>query len=135
MGVSGADHIMWNAHRNWKWSRGSTVKAKGIGACPGKRSGRLYILEEDATISDKVMVAIADCIIAFDGAFSPRRALCARSCIGMLARSGGFTCHAASICRELNIPCVVGLGEAFDILKDGSMLTIDGSTGLVEIEE
>jgi len=108
---------------------------KGIGACPGKRNGPVYIFEASVAVPDKKIGALADYIIAFNGAFTPRRVIDARSCIAILARGGGFTCHAASIARELNIPCVVGLGRMFDNLVDGNMATIDGSTGLVEVEK
>lgn len=57
---------------------------------------------------------------------------------------GGRTSHAAIVSRELGIPCIVGSGNATQVLKTGQMLTVDttGSDGLVfdgalgfEIEE
>ena len=44
---------------------------------------------------------------------------------------GGMTCHAAIISRELGTPCVVGTGNATSILKNGQMITVDGTTGTV----
>jgi pyruvate,water dikinase len=45
--------------------------------------------------------------------------------------TGGRTCHAAIVSRELGIPCVVGAGTATHVLKTGQMITVDGAKGLV----
>ncbi|MFA7244190.1 MAG: phosphoenolpyruvate synthase [Patescibacteria group bacterium] len=45
--------------------------------------------------------------------------------------TGGRTCHAAIVSRELGIPCVVGTGTATHVLKTGQMITVDGGKGLV----
>jgi len=37
---------------------------------------------------------------------------------------GGRTCHAAIVSRELGIPCVVGTGNASQLIKDGQPLTV-----------
>ena len=44
---------------------------------------------------------------------------------------GGMTSHAAIVSRELGVPCVVGTVHATKILKEGAMVTVDGSNGLV----
>jgi pyruvate,water dikinase len=44
---------------------------------------------------------------------------------------GGRTCHAAIVSRELGIPCVVGAGNATEILSTGRLVTVDGSRGSV----
>ncbi len=45
--------------------------------------------------------------------------------------SGGMTCHAAIVSRELGIPCVVGTGEATKKLRDGEIVTVDATHGIV----
>ena len=60
----------------------------------------------------------------------------------IVTNRGGRTCHAAIIARELGIPAVVGCGDATEVLKDGTEVTVscaDGDTGhvhagLLEIE-
>lgn len=42
---------------------------------------------------------------------------------------GGRTCHAAIVSRELGIPCVVGTGNASELIKDGQDVTVSCSTG------
>ena len=46
---------------------------------------------------------------------------------------GGRTCHAAIVSRELGIPCVIGTGEATNILRNEKYLTVDCSTGAGKI--
>jgi len=45
--------------------------------------------------------------------------------------SGGMTCHAAIVSRELGIPCVVGTQRATQKLRDGELVTVDAARGLV----
>jgi phosphohistidine swiveling domain-containing protein len=44
---------------------------------------------------------------------------------------GGMICHAAIVSRELGIPCVVGTKYATQTLPAGSLVTVDGSAGLI----
>ena len=52
----------------------------------------------------------------------------------IVTNRGGRTCHAAIIARELGIPAVVGCGDATDLLKDGTLVTVscaEGDTGKI----
>lgn len=42
---------------------------------------------------------------------------------------GGRTCHAAIVSRELGIPCVVGTGNASELIHDGQNLTVSCGGG------
>jgi pyruvate,water dikinase len=42
---------------------------------------------------------------------------------------GGRTCHAAIIARELGVPAVVGCGNATEVLKDGTLVTVSCAEG------
>lgn len=44
---------------------------------------------------------------------------------------GGVTSHAASIARELGIPCVVATEKATVVLKTGIEVFVDGDEGTV----
>jgi pyruvate,water dikinase len=48
---------------------------------------------------------------------------------GIITTSGGRTCHAAIVSRELGIPAIVGAVNAMDVLKSGQHVTIDCSLG------
>jgi pyruvate,water dikinase len=52
----------------------------------------------------------------------------------IVTNRGGRTCHAAIIARELGIPAVVGCGDATEVIKDGTDVTVscaEGDEGLV----
>ncbi len=52
----------------------------------------------------------------------------------IVTNRGGRTCHAAIIARELGIPAVVGCGNATQMLKDGTAVTVscaEGDTGYI----
>ena len=52
----------------------------------------------------------------------------------IVTNRGGRTCHAAIIARELGVPAIVGCGNATDVLKAGSHVTVscaEGDTGNV----
>ncbi|MEH2116013.1 phosphoenolpyruvate synthase [Nostoc sp.] len=47
----------------------------------------------------------------------------------IVTNSGGRTCHAAIIARELGVPAIVGCGNATEILKPGQEVTISCAGG------
>ncbi|MCX8104363.1 MAG: phosphoenolpyruvate--protein phosphotransferase [Ignavibacterium album] len=54
--------------------------------------------------------------------------------LGFVTDHGGLTSHAAIISRSLNIPAVVGTHNATQIIKDGSVIIVDGFHGYVFYE-
>jgi pyruvate,water dikinase len=52
----------------------------------------------------------------------------------IVTNKGGRTCHAAIVSRELGIPCVIGAGNADEVIKTGQEVTVsccEGETGYV----
>ena len=52
----------------------------------------------------------------------------------VVTEQGGRTAHAAIVSRELGLPCIVGTGNATEVLKDGDQVTVccaEGSEGRV----
>ncbi|MGB7480311.1 MAG: phosphoenolpyruvate synthase [Burkholderiaceae bacterium] len=47
----------------------------------------------------------------------------------IVTNRGGRTCHAAIIARELGVPAVVGCGNASEVLKDGTLVTVSCAEG------
>lgn len=43
----------------------------------------------------------------------------------IVTNKGGRTSHAAIVSRELGIPCIVGCGNATEVLHDGAPITVD----------
>jgi pyruvate,water dikinase len=48
---------------------------------------------------------------------------------------GGPLSHGAIVAREMGIPCVINTGNGTRAIKTGDRLRVDGSTGLVVIQE
>jgi len=49
----------------------------------------------------------------------------------VITDKGGETSHAAIIAREMGLPCVVGTSIATNIIKPDTVVTVNGSTGIV----
>lgn len=49
---------------------------------------------------------------------------------GVISINGGILSHLSIICRELNIPCIVGIEG---VLSDNCFVEINGSTGVIKI--
>jgi pyruvate,water dikinase len=52
----------------------------------------------------------------------------------VVADTGGILSHCAIVAREYRMPCVVGTAIGTAVIKDGMLLTVDGSKGIVRIE-
>jgi pyruvate,water dikinase len=47
--------------------------------------------------------------------------------------TGGVLSHAAIVAREYGIPAVVATGTATTSIKDGAVVTVDGTRGIVTL--
>ena len=52
-----------------------------------------------------------------------------KSAKAIVTNRGGRTCHAAIVSRELGIPCIVGAGNATEVINSGNDITVDCSKG------
>lgn len=55
------------------------------------------------------------------------------SLAALVTETGGILCHGAIVAREYGIPAVVGLSGATQRIPDGALISVDGTTGRVEI--
>lgn len=53
---------------------------------------------------------------------------------GIVTEYGGILCHAAIVSREYGIPCIVCAHDAMKKIKDGSKITINGTTGEITMD-
>ena len=54
---------------------------------------------------------------------------------GLVAETGSVLAHLAILARELGVPTVVGVIDALERFPDGTVVTVDGTTGEVTVEE
>jgi len=102
------------------------VLLTGAPASPGIASGPVKIVP-DASQIDKVNEG--DILIT--EMTTPDFVPAMKRAAAIVTDRGGRTAHAAIVSRELGVPCVVGTGQATSTLKDGQIITVDGSTGKV----
>ena len=102
------------------------VLVRGLGAAPGVADGAVRVIGElaaaDGLLEGEVLVTHMT---------APDWVPLMRKAAAIVTDSGGMTCHAAIVSRELGIPCVVGTAEATKILRDGEPVTVDAGEGVV----
>ncbi|KHD37458.1 phosphoenolpyruvate synthase [Clostridium acetobutylicum] len=54
---------------------------------------------------------------------------------GIVTEYGGLLCHAAIVSREYGMPCIVCAHNATKLIKDGSKISINGTTGEIILLE
>lgn len=52
---------------------------------------------------------------------------------GLVTDQGSLLSHPAILAREYRVPAVVATGNATEVLRDGQVVTVDGSTGTVTL--
>ncbi len=102
------------------------VLLSGAPASPGIASGPVKIVPDPSQI-DKVLEG--DILVA--EMTTPDFVPAMKRAAAIVTDRGGRTAHAAIVSRELGIPCVVGSEKATATLKDGQVITVDGSNGRV----
>ena len=112
---------------------------KGLNASPGAAMGRA-VFEADRAVELK---GKGELVVLVRPETSPDDFHGMVAATGILTSRGGSTSHAAVVARGLGLPCVVGMGEldvdlkkrvmkvADKTLKEGSTISIDGTTGEV----
>jgi rifampicin phosphotransferase len=100
----------------------------GVGASAGRVSGRVRVIRHEAELSSLEPGEILVCPSTHSSwsvAFARAAAL--------VTDHGGMLAHPAIVAREYAIPAVVGTGIATSSLVDGQTVTVDGTTGRVEM--
>jgi pyruvate,water dikinase len=54
---------------------------------------------------------------------------------GLVLDEGWVIQHAAIVCRELGIPCVLSTRGATSTITTGDVITVDGDAGIVRLAE
>ena len=99
---------------------------QGLPAVPGEASGVVRVL---ADVKDGGRLQDGEVLVA--QMTNPDWLPTMRRASALVTDSGGMTCHAAIVARELGLPCIVGARTATKDLKDGTVVTVDGTHGRV----
>ncbi len=110
---------------NYKEHLGEPI-LKGLPASKGIAHGPVKIVMSADEI-DKVKKGDILVTKMTDPDFVPAMRIAA----AIITDEGGMTSHAAIVSREMGIPCIVGTGNATQVLKEGEMVTVDAVDGYV----
>lgn len=99
---------------------------QGSAASPGMGTGHVKIIK-----SPKEIGRVHEGDVLVSKMTSPDFVPAMKKASAIVTDEGGQTSHAAIVSRELGIPCVVGTKSATTKLKDGYVVTVDGTKGLV----
>ena len=107
----------------------SDGQIKGLGANSGRITGTARVIEDFSQIG---RLQEKDILVTrfTDTGWTPKFAILS----GIVTEYGGILCHAAIVSREYGIPAIVSCHNAMKQIKDGDTITIDGSTGIVTVE-
>jgi len=101
---------------------------KIIGTCayPGQAKGAVKRVDDENEMSK-----FNEGDILVSTSTTPKIIPAMKKAAAIITDSGGITCHAAIVSRELKVPCVIGTKIATRILKDGDKVEIDANKGVV----
>ncbi|MBU4283682.1 MAG: phosphoenolpyruvate synthase [Nanoarchaeota archaeon] len=102
------------------------VLATGNTASPGIASGIVKIVHD---VNELSKVQKGDVLVT--KMTNPDMVPTMKRASGIVTDTGGTTCHAAIVSREMGIPCIVGTGNATSVLKENTMITVDATHGKV----
>ncbi|WP_016835434.1 phosphoenolpyruvate synthase [Herbaspirillum lusitanum] len=113
-----------DAQQRFKLKGSSTVLATGRAIGQKIGAGPVRVIRDAAEME---RVQPGDVLVA--DMTDPNWEPVMKRAAAIVTNRGGRTCHAAIIARELGVPAVVGCGDATDVLKDGTLVTVSCAEG------
>ncbi|MGW4124655.1 pyruvate, phosphate dikinase [Nocardia sp. NPDC004711] len=105
----------------------ATRVASGKPACPGIASGVVVTDADEA--EDRA--ARGESVILARPTTDPDDVAAMSAVSAVLTEFGGSTSHAAVVCREMGVPCIVGCGADTVTALAGQYVTVSATTGTV----
>lgn len=97
-------------------------------AYPGKTKGLVKIVN---AVADIKKFQAGDILVSFST--NPSLVPAMNRAAAIITNTGGITCHAAIVSREMKKPCIIGTKIATRILKDGDLVEVDADKGVVRL--
>ncbi len=102
------------------------ILVRGLPASPGMGAGKAHIIPTSDRVNEfQLGEILVTQMTAPDWVPAMKKAK------AIVTDSGGMTCHAAIVSRELGIPCIVATKNATKILTSGMDVTVDAKSGVV----
>ncbi len=99
----------------------------GMCACPGVVKGIVKIVNIP---EDMEKMETGNVLVAHNT--NPNLVPAMKMAAAIISEAGGLTCHSAIVAREFQIPCVVGVPGADKILRDGDLVKVDATKGIIK---
>jgi pyruvate kinase len=101
------------------------VKAQGI----GRKSafGKVVLAHDAKEALEKVKPGSILVTLGSDRDMVPA----IEKCAALITQEGGLTSHAAVVGLSLGIPVIVGVDNALELFKDGQVITVDATRGII----
>jgi len=105
-------------------------RLQGTTAFPGSYKGPARVIDN---LSDIDKVKPGDVLVA--PMTSPYHVPAMTVAGAVVTSEGGILSHAAILCRELRIPCIVGVAQALERISNGDIVEVDArpSTGTISV--
>lgn len=104
-----------------------TKEIKGAIAYPGKAIGIAKIVSDPKKAKD-----FREGDILVTGMTRPEFLLLMKKSGAIVTDAGGLLCHAAITAREIKKPCVIGTQIVTKVLKNGDVVEVDATKGVVK---
>ncbi len=102
------------------------ILVKGLPASPGVGAGKAHLIPSVERVGEfQTGEILVTEMTAPDWVPAMKKAR------AIVTDSGGMTCHAAIVSRELGIPCIVGTKDGTRVLATGMDVTVDAKSGVV----
>ena len=106
-------------------------RGKILYGTPASRGEARGLIKKVADINDSKKFREGDILVSY--ATNPNLVPIMNKASAILTEEGGLTCHAAIFSRELNIPCVVGVKNIMETIKDNQLVEVNATEGIIKI--
>jgi pyruvate,water dikinase len=121
--------VLWTLDRTLGAPRDTAAEPlSGIAASPGSHTGLVRVIHDETEFDRLRAGEVLVCPTT-----SPVWSVLFPSIGALVTDTGGTLSHPAIIAREYAVPAVVATGDATTRLRDGQVVTVDGTTGHVRV--
>jgi phosphoenolpyruvate synthase/pyruvate phosphate dikinase len=125
LGVPAGDLAAASSHAQ----QADTRVLGGIAASPGRHAGPVRVVMDEFDFRKLRPGDVLVCPVT-----SPVWSVLFPSVGALVTDTGGLLSHPAIIAREYGVPAVVATGNATALLRDDQVVTVDGTTGRIEVQ-
>jgi pyruvate,water dikinase len=125
--------LLWYVDRIFEHTRSSRAQTagaalSGVAASPGIYTGAVRVIRNESEFGKLHLGDVLVCPVT-----STVWSVLFPSVGALITDTGGLLAHPAIIAREYQVPAVVAIGNATALLRDGQVVTVNGTTGRVEL--